>query len=206
MTAAAGVVLAAASDARAEEGRGAIDWERLLVRIDHFARTGAESDQPHAESARHSERPAATSEPYAQNPGNAWVGVVPRVAFVARDWAAAYKLAGDRLSLVDAMRLSKSTRMVVTRVRFGDISVARVTPFAQIGLGQWRTDTSLMPGTRRSVEIAGQAGGGVEIQITRTWQMAAESSITGIYREQREPDSLPQTSLWSCMLASRLEF
>ena len=116
------------------------------------------------------------------------------------------RLAGDRLSLVDAMRLSQSTRMIVTRVRFGDLQVSRVTPFAQVGLGQWRTDTNIMPLTPRSTEIAGQAGGGIEIQISRTWQLAAESSVTALYREQREDTSIPQTRFWSAMFASRFEF
>lgn len=195
--------LVSTSTALADESRGTIDWERALVQLDSFARTGAERPAP---VVHRTERPVVTSEPYAQNPGNAWMGVAPRVAFVARDWATAYRLAGDRLSLVDAMRLSQSTRMVVTRVRFGDLGFDRVTPFAQIGLGQWRTDTNLMPLTPRSTEIAGQAGGGIEIQISRTWQMAAEASITGLYREDREAIGIPQTRLWSCMLASRLEF
>lgn len=201
--AAAFAVLASTSTARADESRGAIDWERVLVQLDSFARTGAERPAPVVQKV---ERPVHTSEPYAQNPGNAWMGVAPRVAFVARDWATAYRLAGDRLSLVDALRLSQSTRMVVTRVRFGDLRFDRITPFAQIGLGQWRTDTNLMPLTPRSTEIAGQAGGGIEIQVSRAWQIAAESTITALYREEREANSIPQTRLWSCMLASRIEF
>lgn len=195
--------LATTSTALADESRGAIDWGRLLVQLDTFARTGAERPSP---AAPRGERPVATSEPYEQNPGNAWMGVAPRVAFVARDWATAYRLAGDRLSLVDALRLSESTRMVVTRVRFGDLRFDRVTPFAQIGVGQWRTDTNLMPFTPRSTEIAGQAGGGIEIQISRWWQMAAESTVTAIVRDSREANSIPQTRLWSVMLASRIEF
>lgn len=200
--AAISAVLALASPAAADDSRSAIDWGRLLVRLDTFARTGAE--QPNA--VQHGNGHDPQNEPYTQNPGNAWFGVAPRVAFVARDWGTAYRLAGDRLSLTDAMRLSQSTRMVVTRVRLGDLSVARVTPFAQIGLGQWRTDTSLMPLTPRDTELAGQAGGGFEIQISSKWQMAAESSLTAFYREQREAENVPQTRLWSVMFASRLEF
>jgi hypothetical protein len=194
-----------AAPARADESRAAIDWMTKLVQLDQYVRTGAERPQL-VLPARASERPAATSEPYEQNPGNAWFGVAPRVSFVARDWATSLRLAGDRLSLVDAMRLSQSTRMIVTRVRFGDLRVSRVTPFAQVGLGQWRTDTNIMPLTPRSTEIAGQAGGGIEIQVSRSWQLAVESSMTALYREQREDTSIPQTRFWSAMFASRLEF
>lgn len=195
--------LASTATARADEARGSIDWGRALVQLDAFARTGAERP---ALTIHRADRPATTGEPYEQNPGNAWMGVAPRVAFVARDWATAYRLAGDRLSLVDAMRLSESTRMVVTRVRFGDLRFDRVIPFAQIGLGQWRTDTNLMPLTPRSTEVAGQLGGGIEIQVSRWWQMAAESTVTGLYRDEREALGIPQVRLWSCMLASRIEF
>ena len=161
---------------------------------------------PSTTPSRASDRPVSTADPYEGNPGNAWFGAAPRVSFVARDWGTSLRLAGDRLSLVDAMRLSQSTRMIVTRVRFGDLRFARVTPFAQVGLGQWRTDTNIMPLTPRSTEIAGQAGGGIEIQVSRSWQLALESSVTALYREQREDTSIPQTRFWSAMFASRLEF
>jgi hypothetical protein len=194
--------------ARADESRAAIDWMDKLVQLDQFVRTGSERPQLTLPARGTSDRPVTTTstEPYEQNAGNAWFGVAPRVSFVARDWATSLRLAGDRLSLVDAMRLSQSTRMIVTRVRFGDLRVSRVTPFAQVGLGQWRTDTNIMPLTPRSTEIAGQAGGGIEIQISRTWQLAAETSVTALYREQREDTSIPQTRFWGAMLASRFEF
>jgi hypothetical protein len=201
--AAASAVFAASVPARADDNRGVVDWARVFVQLDTYARTGTE--HPQAVTPR-SERPATTSDPYVQNAGNAWFGVAPRVAIVARDWATAYRLAGDRLSLIDAMRLSASTRMVMTRVRLGDLHHARVTPFAQLGLGQWRTDTNLLPLTPRSTEIASQLGGGVEVHVTPSWQLAAESTMTAMIRDQREADSLPQTRLWSVMLASRLEF
>lgn len=195
-----------AAPARADESRVAIDWMEKLVQIDHYVRTGAERPVIVLPS-RASERPVTGStEPYEQNAGNAWFGVAPRVSFVARDWGSSLRLKGDRLSLVDAMRLTESTRMIVTRVRFGDLAVSKVTPFAQVGLGQWRTDTNIMPLTPRSTEIAGQAGGGFEIQVSRKWELAFESTVTALYREQREDTSIPQTRFWSAMLASRLEF
>lgn len=205
---AAAVTFGVPSTAQADESRGAIDWMTKLVQIDQYARTGSERPQLALPSrSRGSERPTlGTSEPYEQNAGNAWFGVAPRVSFVARDWATSTRLAGDRLSFFDAMRLSQSTRMIITRVRLGDLRISRVTPFAQVGVGQWRTDTSILPLTPRSTEIAGQAGGGIEIKVSRTWQIALESSVTALYREQREDTSIPQTRFWSTMVASRLEF
>jgi len=179
-----------------------IDWTRVLVDLDYFARTGHER-----QTAFNAKAPVApwnkSGDMLLSTAGNAWFGVAPRVVLVARDWGEAYRLAGDRLSLLDALRLSNSTRMVITRVR---LSGARVTPFAQAGLGQWRVDTNLLPLTPRSTEIAGQIGGGVEMRLTRSWQLAAESTVTAIYREQRDVDSIPQTRLWSTMIASRVEF
>lgn len=196
-----------AAPARADESRAAIDWMTKLVQLDHYVRTGSERPLV-VQPARTSDRPVTSpsTEPYEQNQGNAWFGVAPRVSFVARDWASSLRLHGDRLSLVDAMRLSQSTRMIVTRVRFGNPGVSRVTPFAQVGLGQWRTDTNIMPLTPRSTEIAGQAGGGIEIQVSRTWQIAAESSVTALYQERYEELNVPQTRFWSAMVASRFEF
>lgn len=195
--------LTMATTASADEARSGFDWGGALVKLDTFVRTGAERPQP---ALGKDERHVVTSDPNPQNPGNAWMGVAPRVAFVARDWGTAYRLAGDRLSLVDAMRLSQSTRMVVTRVRFGDMRFSRVTPFAQLGLGQWRTDTNLMPLTPRRMEVAAQIGGGIELRVTRAWQLAAESTMTALYRDEREAIGIPEMRLWSCMLASRLEF
>lgn len=190
--------MAVSGTARAE-GDVKIDWGRALVALDGYVRTGGE--KPGQTVAPRADKPS--DDPFVMNGGNAWAGVTPRVALVARDWATQTRLAGDRLSLVDAMRLSSSTRMVITRVRFGD---ARVRPFLQLGLGQWRTDPNLLPLTPRSTEIAGQAGGGIELLITRTWQLAAESSVTALYREQRESDAIPQTRMWSATIASRIEF
>lgn len=172
-----------------------IDWGRALVEIDAYVRGDREGLASRTDRAH--------EDPFVLNGGNAWAGVTPRVALVARDWGTQLRLAGDRLSLADAMRLSASTRMVITRVRFGD---GRVQPFLQLGLGQWRTDPNLLPFTPRNTELAGQSGGGVEILLTQTWQIAFESSVTALYREQRESDDIPQTRLWSATIASRLEF
>jgi hypothetical protein len=191
-------------------GRATLDWDRLIVGLDRFARTGDRAEKPNVSVPALHPTESATNERtqqlYVQNAGNAWFGVAPRVSLVARDWGSAYKLAGDQLSLADSMRLSASTRMVMSRVRFGDFGSTLVTPFAQLGFGQWRTDTKVLPLTPSSMEVAAQVGGGVEIHVSRSWQIACETSATTFIRDAREEGNLPQTRLWSTMLASRLEW
>jgi hypothetical protein len=186
-----------ASVAHADEPRG-VDWMKALVDLDRLARGAPEKP---GSAPRPSSRPGA-EDPSPQNMGNAWFGVAPRVTLVARDWASSTRLAGDRLSLVDGMRLSASTRMVVGRAR---LSGARFTPFIQVGLGQWRTDRNYLPLTPHTMEVASQFGGGFEVRLTRRWQLAAETTATGLIREGQS-NSLPQTMLWSTFIASRIEF
>ena len=137
--------------------------------------------------------------------GTAWFGVAPRVSLVARDWGGARRLAGGQLSIADAMRVSRSSRMVVSRIRFGEQGT-RLVPFAQVGLGQWRVDTDLVPVTIRDTELAAQLGVGFELRVTRRWQIAAEMDATVLYREQHEPQHVTAPRMWGTFLASRVEF
>lgn len=197
----AAIAMSTATTAHAEPTGVGVDIARVFLDLNAYARGNAEKPQPSTNAAQqHSER---TNQLYLQNGGNAWFGVAPSVAIVARDWGTAYRLAGDRLSLVDAMRLSESTRMVMSRVR---LSNTRVTPFAQLGVGQWRTDTNLMPVFKKTTDVAGQVGGGVEVRLTESWQVACESAATLLIRDTREADNLPYTHLWSATFASRLQF
>lgn len=131
-----------------------------------------------------------------------WFGVSPHVSLVARDWGGAQQLVGH-LSITDQLRLSRSSRMVVTRVRLAD---GIVRPFAQIGLGQWRLDTDLMPVMPHDTELATQLGGGFEISVTRTWVAAVEADYTILYREQYEPQQVTGPRIWGTFLASRARF
>ena len=194
-----GAILTSAANAQAADPRG-FDWEDLLLRVDRLARTGSERPQPAAPQI--AARPSAgADDPSPQNLGNAWFGVAPRVTLVARDWASSTRLAGDRLSLVDAMRLSASTRMVVGRAR---LSGTRFTPFLQVGIGQWRVDRNHLPLTPHAIEVASQVGAGFELRLARTWQIAAEATATGLIRDGSN-STLPQNLLWSTFLASRFE-
>lgn len=200
-----GVTLAAvmglstlATTAHADPAHGGVDWMRLLVQLDGLARGKAEKRSPATE--------ARSPDPAPNNAGNAWFGVEPKLTLVARDWASAYRLAGDRLSLVDAMRLSASTRMVLSRVRMSDLRSTRVVPFVQMGAGQWRTDPNLLPLTPRSTELAAQFGGGIEWHVLPRWQLACESTFIALYRENGGPPNVPQSRIWSAAIASRIEF
>jgi hypothetical protein len=131
-----------------------------------------------------------------------WVGLSPHVALIARDWDAARVLVG-RLSPTDQVRLSRSSRMFVTRLRLAD---GRISPFAQVGLGQWRIDTDLMPVLPRDVELAGQLGGGFELTLGRLSTVAVEADYTMLYRERREPQMVSEPHLWGTFLVARMQF
>ncbi len=193
------------ADASGGGAGGGVDWFRLVTELDGLARG-------HGKGAETSRRPSPmpgdvrTSQLVVQNSGNAWFGVAPRVTLVARDWGGAFRLAGDRLSLVDAVRLSQSTRMVMSRVRMASAGSARLVPFVQMGAGQWRTDPNLLPLTPRDTEIAAQLGTGVELTLSPAWQIACETSATMLVRDGRSDNAIPQTRMWSTSIASRLTF
>lgn len=185
---------------RAHAEPKSVDWGEVIVELDRSARGYAE--KPSAPTSRDPAHGAgAEDDPSPQNMGSAWFGVAPRVTLVARDWASSTRIAGDRLSLVDAMRLSASTRMVVGRAR---LSGARFTPFIQIGLGQWRVDRRYLPLTPSMIDVASQLGGGVEVRLSRGCQLAAEASATTLIRDGQN-DAVPQTILWGTMVAARFD-
>lgn len=204
----------ASSVAMADNDPKGIEWTRVLAELDTVARQGADVlDQPRCSSAgcitetnataARPERPERTEKPSVQNPDDQWLAFAPKLSLVARDWGTSFRVAGDRLALVDAMRLTRSTRMVLTRIRMSD---SRISPFAQVGLGQWRTDPYLLPLTPRYEEIAAQAAAGVEVRIARAWRLALESTVTMLYREQRQEGDYPATHMWSTSFASRVDF
>lgn len=171
-----------------------IDWDGLGA----ILRQGTPGLLPH-ESWR-SEAPerfgATASEP------PPWIGVSPRVSLVARDWGVSQVLWGH-LSLTDQLRLIRSSRMVVTRVGFAD---GRIVPFAQMGVGQWRVDTSLLPSLPSDAQPAGQLGGGFELEVMPHAVVALEGDCTMLYHEGREPMSLAIAHVWGTLLAARARF
>src|SRR5204863_5864175 len=125
---ATGAALFATPNTASADERVALDWGRVIVEADQLARQGTDRLFPVTPSTRRPEQP---QDNFTQNATNTWFGVAPRMSLVARDWGATHRLFGDRLSVVDAMRLTRSARMVMTRVRLSD---TRITPFAQLGL------------------------------------------------------------------------
>ena len=187
------------------------EWGRVLSDLEVITRRGADVlDSPRCTPAGCQTDTNATAaapergfRPIVQDSTNDHlVTFKPTVSLVARDWGSSFRVAGERLALVDALRLTSSTRMVFTRFRLTD---ARISPFVQVGLGQWRTDPSLLPLTPGYMELAAQAAGGIELRLMGSWQIALESTMTTIYRE-RSDKSMPTPHVWSTTFASRVDF
>jgi len=169
---------------------GAIAWDQLSVAL-HL---GAFSVSPH-ESWRAAE--LSTIPPPLQ-----WLGTSPHVSFVARDWGESQVLWGH-LTVADQLRLSRSSRMVVTRLR---LAGGRFAPFVQMGIGQWRVDTSVIATLPTDVELAGQLGGGFEFAIAPSASLVLQADCTFIFPEGREPQMLSSGHLLGTLLAARARF
>jgi hypothetical protein len=186
--------VASSSVARADEGIALrIDWALLGPLLQQ----GALTFQPR-------ETQPAPQERYAGgNPDTSpWLGTSLRVSLVARDWGSSQVLWGH-LSLSDQLRLTRSTRMAVSRVRFAN---GRIVPFGQLGVGEWRVDQTLIPTLPGDAHPAAQLGGGVEIEIAPRAKVALESDCTMLYRESREPETLAVAHVVSALLAARATF
>ncbi len=185
-----------AAPVRAEDGiRLRVDWSELAGVIGQAsAAFGHEGGFRPAE-----EEPPVSLRAPEEVP---WVGSSAHLALIARDWGGARELVG-RLSLTDRLRPTRSSRMLVSRIRLAD---GRVMPFVQVGLGQWRVDTELMPALRRDVELAGQFGGGIEVSIARFATVALEADETILYRQQHESQMVCQPHVWNSLLAARIDF
>jgi hypothetical protein len=193
--------LALSVTARAQSvPRLAIDWSKTFEHA---------TDWLHRNSERGSQNEMLLPSEGLQTPpppsqvGNAWFGAAPHVSLVARDWGNARRLAGGPLSVTDQLRLSRSNRMVVSRIRLGE---GRLIPFAQLGVGQWRIDTDLLLGHLVDTEVAVQFGAGFELRIWDALALAVETDYTVLCRDIREPQNLPSPSFLGVMAASRVRF
>jgi len=127
----------------------------------------------------------------------------PRLALVARDWGVTQVLWGH-LAVTDQFRLSRSSRMVVTRLRLVD---GRLSPFLHVGVGQWRADTSVVASLSSDVVLAGQLGGGFELEVAPRTVIALQADCTLLYREGRgDGQTLASGQLWGTLLAARARF
>jgi hypothetical protein len=193
-------IIAVGGPARADTPRLTLDWEHFLKQGMAWVQLQTEGQKEHAHPR---EAQVATPERGTPELGTAWFGVAPRVSFVARDWGTARSIAGGPITLTDAVRVSRSNRMVLSRIRLGE---GRIIPFAQLGLGQWRVDTDVVPHLQRDEEIAAQFGGGFELRLFDRWQLAAETDLTVLYREVHEPQQAVTPRLWGTFLATRVQF
>jgi hypothetical protein len=132
-----------------------------------------------------------------------WIGTAPRMSLVARDWAGSRGLWGD-MTATDELRPTRSNRMVVSRVRLADGLVA---PFAQLGLGEWRVDPTIMPALPREQELAAQAGLGFELSLSRETVVAFEADWT-LLMPGSSSDVIADThpSFWGACVAMRNRF
>jgi len=134
---------------------------------------------------------------------SSWIGMSPRLALVARDWGVSQLLWGQ-LAVTDQFRLSRSSRMVMTRVRLAD---GRLSPFLHVGVGQWRADTSVVAYLSSDVVLAGQLGGGFELEIAPRTVIALQADCTMLYREGRgDGQTLASGQFWGTLLAARARF
>jgi hypothetical protein len=198
--AAAATMLAGRADA--DDGvRLRVQWGKLadVIRDGGASLLPLNLEWPPQSEGRLGEGRLASGAP---SPDVRWLGASPHVSVVARDWGSAQIVVGH-LSLTDQSRLTRSSRMFITRVRIAD---GRLAPFAQAGLGQWRIDADLLPSLPRDVELAAQLGGGFELAVARLATLALEADYTVLYREQHEPQMVCGPHLWGAFLAGRMRF
>jgi hypothetical protein len=170
-----------------------VDWERLAEAI---------RDARHFFSAREARSADRTLQAQTQDGEPRSYGLSPHLSLVARDWGEAEALYGH-LTVSDQVRLSRSSRMLVSRLRLLD---GRFVPFIDVGLGQWRVDRDLMPVLPRDVELAAQLGFGFELRLWDRFSVALELDHTILYREQHEPQMVTAPHLWGSFIGGRAVF
>lgn len=190
-----------APDARADgTPRLSVDWGKLgeVLRQAPGILLPREHDAEHAEHGEHAE---GADIPLAER---RWIGLAPRMSLVARDWGASQLLVGN-LTVTDQLRLTRSSRMVVSRVRLAE---GRLVPFAQLGLGEWRVDRSLVPTLPLNQQLAAQAGAGVELTIAPSFAVALEADWTLLWNDDLalQSQTMARPNLWGSLLAARARF
>jgi hypothetical protein len=157
----------------ADEGRAWLTAATAgpTVASDPTARSTA--DAPTGERAIGAEQaPLAEQAPF--------IDFLPNASLIARDWRGSIKIAGDHTMLVDDLRPSASNRMLIGRIATNE---ARISLFAQIGVGEWRIDTVMFPNAVSYSEVAGQVGGGFQLRISPRLHIASELQYTMLYRD-----------------------
>ena len=126
------------------------------------------------------------------------VDFLPRASLVARDWRGSMNVAG-RSMLLDDLRPAASQRMVLARIA----SDARLSPYAQVGAGEWRIDTALFPQSPTRQALAGSIGAGLELRTNAGFQVAGETNYTVFYRDGLAGQDDPGASLLTVLFAAK---
>lgn len=185
------VAMLACNGAAADEmPRLGVEWSKLVPVL----QAGPEALLPLAWAWEH---PQATGTSHEQ-----WIGTSPRLSLIARDWADARRVVG-RLALTDVLRPTRSSRMLVTRVRFAD---GRLGPFAQLGVGEWRTDTILLPTLPSSRVLATQLGTGFQLELSPVIVVALEVDWTLLRQEDAMTLAATHANVWGTFVAARIGF
>jgi hypothetical protein len=173
------VAFAGRSDASGPAPRLLVDWRSLARGLE-----GLRSDPSAARPLGGGSQAALTdSEP---TEDARWIASPTAVlSLVARDWEGASHVAGAPLSSSDAIRVSKSSRMLVGRVA---ADVGRLAPFAHVGFGQWRCpDPHVIAG---ATPYAAQVGVGIEVSIVEGCNLALEYDWTAMYLESHSAEAM----------------
>ncbi|MBX3188303.1 MAG: hypothetical protein KF819_14890 [Labilithrix sp.] len=128
--------------------------------------------------------------------------IAPRASIVARDWHGSMKLAGARTVILDDVRPTASSRMIIGRIS----NDAQLTIFTQIGVGEWRVDTVMFPAARSYAEVAGQLGAGFELHVAPDVRIAGEGQYTFLFRDAKYGPDEVAPRMASCVLALKATF
>ncbi|MDB4995051.1 MAG: hypothetical protein JWM74_2483 [Myxococcaceae bacterium] len=134
-----------------------------------------------------SARPAAPSPEGKVDDTSA--GALPRLraSVIARDWGGSYAIVGSDLPC-DNIRLTRSSRMLVSRMSLGDW---KITPWAHVAIGEWRYDPNLLPLMPHNQEYATQLSGGLAFELFMSTRLVWEADYTVLLRSSRDPEDLP---------------
>jgi hypothetical protein len=142
-----------------------------------------------AGSASHLSDAASTAR-IVTSEASAWFGSGLTVSILLRDWQGATHLAGGPMAVTDAIRASSASRMLVTRVGLGG---GRLLPYLHVGAGQWREPEQRL--LFAPVEVAGEAGGGLEARVAPWCAVAVEYDWTAVYIDDHRNNGIaPQMS------------
>lgn len=173
-----------------------------------IAGPNAASQAGHLGARPEADRPP-TSTPEAK-PVNPDARFLPRPSLLLRDWRESFVVAGAPALLVDDIRPFATNRVALARLTAPAIETKRATlsvsPFAQVGAGEWRIDPVLIPAMPIASTYAGQIGGGLEITIARQVHIAAEGQTTYLYGAQPWSGNVTMPRVLSGVVALQARF